>query len=181
MCCGSLYRLLLDAGDEGRAEQSAVLADCAMLCLWVCCRALSDCVYFSEGRFTSGSLGMNGELISPTESSQSLHIYSPPLQWPLPSQANNGTLENCRWVLLKARSYTPHTSIRLNKQKSGKSAKDIALHRGKRFSLLAHNSCCIFQPREPRVRYASVYASAHYTEQTRAASSERGLKLSMAA
>lgn len=53
---------------------------CAMLCLCVCCRALSDCVYFPEGRFTSGSLGMNGELISPTETSQSLHIYSPPLQ-----------------------------------------------------------------------------------------------------
>lgn len=55
-------------------------------------RALSDCVYFAEGRFTSGSLGMNGELISPTETSQSLCIYSPLLQWPLPGQANNGTL-----------------------------------------------------------------------------------------
>ncbi len=69
-----------DAGEERSVEQSAILTDCAMLCLCVCCRALSDCVYFPEGRFTSGSLGMNGELISPTETSQSLHIYSPPLQ-----------------------------------------------------------------------------------------------------
>lgn len=69
-----------DAGEERSVEQRAVLTDYAMLCLCVCCRALSDCVYFPEGRFTSGSLGMNGELISPTETSQSLHIYSPPLQ-----------------------------------------------------------------------------------------------------
>lgn len=75
----------------GRGEESAVLTDCAMLCLCVCCRALSDCVYFAEGHFTSGSLGMNEELISPTETSQSLRIYSPPLQWPLPSRPNNGT------------------------------------------------------------------------------------------
>lgn len=67
-------------GKETSVVQSAVLTDCTMLCLCVCCRALSDCVYFPEGRFTSGSLGMNGELISPTETSQSLHIYSPPLQ-----------------------------------------------------------------------------------------------------
>lgn len=76
---------MLEAGGKGgmwerTVEQSAVLTDCSMLRLFVCCRALSDCVYFPEGRFTSGSLGMNGELISPTETSQSLHIYSPPLQ-----------------------------------------------------------------------------------------------------
>lgn len=63
------------ARDAG--NQSAVLTDRSVLCLSVCCGALSDCVYFPEGRFTSGSLGMNGELISPTESSQSLGIYSP--------------------------------------------------------------------------------------------------------
>lgn len=44
------------------------------------CKALSNYVYFSEGRLTSGSLRMNGELISPAETSQSLLIYSPPLQ-----------------------------------------------------------------------------------------------------
>lgn len=100
---------------ERPVEQSAVLTDCATLCLLVCRRALSDSVYFSEGRFTSGSLGMNGELISPTETSQSLHIYSPPLQWPLPSQVNNGTQVNCRWVRLKARPYIPGTSILLQR------------------------------------------------------------------
>lgn len=81
-------------GGERRVEQCTVLTACAMLRLWVCCSAPSDCVYFFEGRFASGSPGMNGELISPTESSQSLRIYSPTLQWPLPSRANNGTLEN---------------------------------------------------------------------------------------
>lgn len=100
---------------ERTEEQSAVLTDCAMLCLFVCWRVLSDAVYFSEGRFTSGSLGMNGELISPTETSQSFHIYSPPLQWPLPSQVNNGTQVNCRWVRLKARPYIPGTSILLQR------------------------------------------------------------------
>lgn len=84
------YEEWKDVGEE--QSKSAILTDCAMLCLCVCCRALSDCVYFAEGRFTSGSLEMNGELISPTETSQSLRIYSPPLQWPLPGQANNGTL-----------------------------------------------------------------------------------------
>lgn len=57
-----------------------------MLCLFVCCRAPSDCVYFAEGHFTSGSLGMNGELISPTATSQSLHIYSPAVTSPQPGK-----------------------------------------------------------------------------------------------
>lgn len=102
------------ARDAG--NQSAVLTDRGVLCLSVCCGALSDCVYFPEGRFTSGSLGMNGELISPTESSQSLGIYSPLSQWPLRSRANNGTPENCRWVWLKARPYILGTSILLKAQ-----------------------------------------------------------------
>lgn len=117
--CRGLWRMLEARGKGGTwertVEQSAVLPDCATLRLVVCWRALSDSVYFSEGRFTSGSLGMNGELISPTEPSQSLHIYSPPLQWPLPSQVNNGTQVNCRWVPLKARPYMPGTSILLQR------------------------------------------------------------------
>lgn len=97
---------LEERGEQERTvEQSAVLTDCTTLCLFVCRAALLDCVYFPEGHFTSGSLGMNGELISPTETSQSLHIYSPPLHWPLPGQTNNGTQVNCRWVWLKARPY----------------------------------------------------------------------------
>uniref|UniRef100_A0AAV2KV08 Uncharacterized protein n=1 Tax=Knipowitschia caucasica TaxID=637954 RepID=A0AAV2KV08_KNICA len=47
-------------GTDGRLQsalgRSLFLAARSMLCLWVCRRVLSDCVYFSEGRFTSGSL-----------------------------------------------------------------------------------------------------------------------------
>lgn len=91
----------------GRRERRHVVRRCWTKCCpyrLPCCafslvvRALSDCVYFAEGRFTSGSLWMNGELISPTETSQSLHIYSPPFavtspqpseQW-LPSKLQMG-------------------------------------------------------------------------------------------
>lgn len=130
-----------DAAEESRVEQSAVLTECAMLCLCVCCRALSDCVYFPEGRFTSGSPGMNGELISPTETSQSLHIYSPPSQWPLPGQANNGTLVNCRWVWLKVRPYILGTSILQQKLSEIKEKHCIRQRPGGHFSwYIVHNS-----------------------------------------
>lgn len=66
--------------------QRDVLADYSMLCLFVCCGAPSDCVYFAEGHFTSGSLEMNGKLISPTATSQSLHIYSPAVTSPRPGK-----------------------------------------------------------------------------------------------
>lgn len=86
-------------------EKSLFLSNCTMLSLCVHYKDLSDCVYSTEGRLTSGSLAMKGELISPTATSQSLHIYFPPLQWPLPSRENNGTSKNCRWVCLKAMPY----------------------------------------------------------------------------
>lgn len=66
--------------------QRDVLADYCTLCLFVCCGAPSDCVYFAEGHFTSGSLEMNGKLISPTATSQSLHIYSPAVTSPWPGK-----------------------------------------------------------------------------------------------
>ena len=65
-------------GGKRRQDTRSILADRAVLCHGIRRRALSDYVYFPEGRFASGSPGMNGELISPTETSQSLHIYSPP-------------------------------------------------------------------------------------------------------
>lgn len=61
-------------------ERSLFFSNCAMLSQCVHYKDLSDCVYATEGRLTSGSLGMKGELISPTATSQSLHIYSRPSQ-----------------------------------------------------------------------------------------------------
>lgn len=178
-------------GKEGRGRRvwSAVLTDYATLCLCVCCGALSDCVYFSEGRFTSGSLGMNGELISPTETSQSLHIYSPPLQWPLPGQAHNGTLVNCRWVWLKGRPYIAGTSILLQKLSEIKE-KCYIRQRPLFYSVLqnyiyiyifdiayfyaSESIQCLFHV---SMRYSSGCAWALDTERMRVASSERGWSL----
>lgn len=69
------------------SNKAAILAECHAVLFFfpspsqpLLAAAPSDCVYLAEGRFASRSLGMNGELISPGETSQSLHIYSPPPQ-----------------------------------------------------------------------------------------------------
>lgn len=77
--CGSWY-VLKAASSKGRPHW---LFHAVPFCL---CGAPSNCVYFAEGHFTSGCLEMNGELISPTATSQSLHIYSPAVTSPRPGK-----------------------------------------------------------------------------------------------
>lgn len=70
-------------GCEFKGTSLLTIPRCAFLSV---CGALLDCVYFAEGHFTSGCLEMNGELISPTATSQSLHIYSPAVTSPRPGK-----------------------------------------------------------------------------------------------
>lgn len=175
-----LLVLVYFEGCTFKGMSSLTIPRCAFLCV---CGALSECVYFAEGHFTSGCLEMNGELISPTATSQSLHIYSPVVTSPQPGKQWHPCLlqmSSTESEVVKTGHVDTATKAQQNQIKSFNWVF-LLVYNAITFKLYRMHRNLSFVVTQLKVGYYFVVLWLFSNSTRLAASSKRGWKLSMAA